>query len=546
MNQLKGATNLCGGFLAFLMTAHATAHPLAEKDLPFDQLSWVTTHNSYEKINQNLREIPHQLNDGVRGFMLDLYHDDKHSDRDAIRVCHKKICYGSFANQLGNEFLPFLNTHTNEIVTLFLETYVTRDQLHKFLNSFPQVADIAFDPDKFSAGRWPTGGQMAQKNNRLIIFTDRSEVAGTYTVNGRPIKVLFDQDWLVQNHWKTLGAVASNVLAAHDFSCPTRWSSLPLSTAKVNARTGKQWNRLFLMNQFHYATSTIPDSAKYDNNLTYLMRRAANCGTTPNFIGINNYRNGDTLPYTQALSQGGIYLWEKDNANTTGDTVCVIPRRAQTLSLPANGCENDEARSLSLTGINKGTRITLFDSASGNREDDHIIIDVIRDIGISEKVVVGSLERSRSTDAYRAVYIRNNGLAGKVSRIEVKTTPVDFSDAAVAFYEGNNATQNLDCVVPFHYAHHVRMKKNSFGCSNDEIRSAKILKAKAGTEFTLTGHPGGEFKEGRTNVTILRDITTPIVIPSFNRSYQDQNVKVENHSKGIDGLVSFGYFSGSR
>lgn len=546
MYRYKRLAGFIACFLASFTASHVAANPFAKADLPFDQLSWVTTHNAYEKINQNLKEIPQQLSDGVRGFMLDLYHNDKHAGPDDIRVCHKSICYGSFANQLRNEFLPFLQNNRSEIVTLFLETYITRDQLQKFLNSFPQVADVAFNPDNFPAGSWPTAGQMAQKNNRLLIFTDRSEVAGTYTVNGRQIKVLYDQDWLVQNHWATLGAVASSIHAAHNFSCPSRWEHLPLTTAKVYSGTGKQWNRLFLMNQFHYATSTTADSASYDNNLTYLMRRTANCGVTPNFIGINNYRNGDTLPYTQALSQGGIYLWEQDNANTAGDTVCVIPRRAQTLRLPANGCENDEARSLSLTGIAKGTRITLFDNASGDRQDDHLIIDVKRDIGMNEKVVIGSFEASRTTDAYKAVFVRNNGLAGKVSRVEVGTTPVDFSDASIALYEGNNATQNLDCVVPFHYGHTVKMKSNGFGCSNDEIRSAKIIKAKAGAEFTLTGHPGGSFNEGRTNVIVLRDITTPVVIPSFNRSYQDQNVKVMNHTKAIDGKISFGYIGGKK
>lgn len=537
---------LMSGLLTLLGTASASANPLEQKDVPFDRLSWVTTHNAYEKINQNLQEIPQQLRDGVRGFMLDLYHDAKFSDREAIRVCHKKICYGSFANQLGNEFLPFLNSNKNELVTLFLETYVTRDQMQKFLDHYPQVADVAFDPDNFPAAAWPTRSQMVTSNNRLIIFTDRSEVAGTYSVRGRTIKVLYDQDWLVQNRWDTLGLVASNILAAHDFSCPTRWSSLPLSTKTVAPRTGKQWNRLFLMNQFHHGTSTAPDSAKYDNNLTYLMRRTNNCGTTPNFIAINNYRNGDTLQYARALSQGGIYLWEKRNASTSGDTVCVIPREARTLRLPAAGCENDEAQSISFSGIDKGTRITLFDSPSGNREDDHLIIDVTRDIGIHEKVVVGSLEQNLTTDAYRARYVRNNGLEGKLSRVEVGATPVDFSDAAIALYKGNNASGSLDCVVPFHYAHNVKMKSNGFGCSNDNIRSAKILKARAGTSFTLTGHPDGRFSQGKTDVTVLRDINEPVVVRGFNRNYQDQNVRVENTKEGIDGKISFGYFWGGQ
>lgn len=547
MAHFKAPAAVVGSVVSLLAIATPSiANPLANRDLPFDQLSWVTTHNAYEKINQNLKELPQQLNDGVRGLMLDLYHDDKYSARDALRVCHKNTCYGSFSNQLGNEILPFLNTHKNEIVTLFLESYITRDQLQKFFNNFPQLANITFNPDNFPASAWPTREIMVQRNNRLILFTDDSKLAGTYTVNGRPIKVLFDQHWIVQNRFDTLGLSASSILGTHNFSCPTRWDSLPLSTRKVAAQTGKQWNRLFVMNQFHHGTSTVPDSAKYDNNLTYLMRRTANCGLAPNFIAINNYRNGDTLPYTQALSQGGIYLWEQNNASTAGDTVCVIPRSARTLRLPADGCENDEARSVSLSGIDKGTRITLYDDASGNREEDHIVIDVTRNIGTHEKVVIGTLEQNRTTDAYRAVYVRNNGLNGKVSRVEVSATPPDFSDAAIAMYEGNNASQNLDCVVPFHYAHNVQMKNNRFGCSNDEIRSAKILKAKAGSEFTLTGHPGGNFNEGRTNVIVKRNITTPVVIPSFNRSYENDDVKVINHTKAVDGWISFGYFYGGK
>lgn len=547
MYRNKKSASLVGCFLASLAASHVTADPFAEKDVPFDKLSWVTTHNSYEKINQNLKEIPQQLNDGVRGFMLDLYYKPQFSGANAIRVCHKELmCYGSFANQLKNEFLPFLQKNKNEVVTLFLETYITRAQLQTLFDSIPHVADVAFDPANFGPAAWPTRGQMVQKNNRLIIFTDNAGVAGTYTVNGRPVKVLHDRQWLVQNRWDTLGPVASNILAAHDFSCPTRWSDVPLATAEVSANTGKRWNRLFLMNQFHHVTSTISDSAAYDNNLTYLLRRADNCGRQPNFIGVNNYRNGDLDSYAKALSIGGIYFWEGNRADSKQDAVCVIPRGQRTLSLASAGCENDEARSLSLSGIYKGTRIRLFDSASGSRADDHVIIDVKRDIGITEKVVVPTFEQTVNNDTYQAVFVRNNGLDGKVSRIQVERTPDDFSDAAIAMHEGNNATQNLDCVVPFHYGHTMKMTSNSFRCSNDEIRSATILKAKAGTSFTLTGHPAGDFSQGVTTVTILRDIRTPVVVPSFNRSYQDQHVKVENQRGAIDGKVSFGYIWGSR
>ncbi|WP_260407337.1 hypothetical protein [Pseudomonas cichorii] len=545
MNTKHAFNALAGASLLSLTLTAAHAYNFADTSKPFDQYHWVTTHNSYEKINQNLAELPRQLNDGVRGFMLDLYTDNK-SGFNRIKVCHKTIaCYGPLGNQLKNEFIPFLKNNTSEVVTIFFETYVSRDDMQEVFNAIPELADFSFNPANFDNSGWPTLAAMAQKNNRLIMMTDKREVSGQYRVGSKTITVLFDKDWLTQNKWDTLGAAASNIFAAHNFSCPTRWTDVPLSTQKVASSTGKQWNRLFLMNQFHTVTSTIPDSAKYDNNLTYLMRRATNCGNEPNFIGINNYRNGDAFAYARTLSQGGIYLWEGSDADRKRDTVCAIPSGNRTLLLPTQGCENDEAQSLSLSGVTKGTRITVFDNGGGSREDDYAIIDVKRDIGKKEHVVVPGFEQNRNNADYQIIHVRNNGLNGSISRIEVSRTPGDFSDAAIAFYEGNNLEKNLDCTVPFNRVHNVKMKNNSFGCSNDEFRSARILKAKAGTSFSLVGHPYGDFSQGRTLVTIKRDIKWPVTIRSFNSSYENSDVKVEA-SKSIDGKISFGYFNGKQ
>lgn len=385
---------------------------------------------------------------------------------------------------------------------------------------------------------------MAALNNRLIMLTDKREVAGDYWAQGKKITVLFDQDWIVQNHWATLGNVASNIESAHNWSCPTRWGNLPLSTKTVAASTGKQWKRLFLMNQFHPATSTTLDSAAYDNNLTYLKRREDNCGGKPNYVGINNYKSGEIERYTNALNNGGIYLHEGPNATRAQDLVCVIPVRPGVVNMSANGCENDEARSMSLSGVAKGTRIQLYDNASGNTQDDHITVDIMRDIGIHERVVLPGFEADVSNSHYRAVYNRNNGLNGKVSRVVIGKTPTDFSDATVAFYEGNNASQNLDCVIPFNFQYTMKLSSR-YGCSNDEIKSAKIIKAKAGTSFTLTGSPEGGYSQGRVSVQIMRDITSPIVIPTFNSSYSNADVKVTNYKEPVSGKVSFAYINGA-
>lgn len=548
MKPIKILNAFLGLSLLSLTITSAQANTYADKSKPFDQYYWVTTHNSYEKINQNLAEMPRQLRDGVRGFMLDLYIDNKQRGANRIKVCHKKepACYGPWFNQLRNEFIPFLRNNPSEVVTLFLETYVEQDDLQQVFNALPELANYSFNPKNFTTQGWPTMRAMAQNNNRLILLTDKREVARDYTVNGRTVTVLFDQDWIIQNRWDTLGSAATNVERAHNWSCPTRWNSWPLTTQKVAGSTGKQWNRLFLMNQFHTATSTILDSGAYDNNLTYLMRRTANCGVKPHFISINNYQNGDTFNYTRTLTEGGIVLWEGNNADKKQDAVCAIPAGNKTLRFPTQGCENDEARSMSISGMKKGTRITVYDSANAHRDDDYAIIDIKRDIGIHEDVVIGSFERTVNNNDYQAVFVRNDGLDGKISRLEISATPTDFSDAAIAMHEGNNATQNLDCTVPFSSNHRFGMKHGNYGCSNDEIRSATIIKAKAGTSFILRGHPDGRDSQGRAEVIIKRDIRFPVVIGSFNGNFENADFKILKTGQGIDGLISHGVFNGAR
>lgn len=530
------------------VTVTAQATTLDSRDKPFNEYSWVTTHNSYEKINQNLKEIPAQLNDGVRGFMLDLYvntFDVRPEQR--IKVCHRELaCYGPLSAHLKKEFLPFLKNNPKEVVTLFFQADVERAHVQEVFDTLPELADVSFDPANFSADRWPTINQMAARNNRLIMMTDRRNIAGDYWVQGKKITMLFDQDWMVQNTWDALGNIASSIESTHGWSCPTRWGGVPLNSQRVAGSTGKSWKPLFLMNQFHPGTSTVFDSASYDNNLTYLKRREDNCAVTPNYVGVNNYKSGEAQRYTDALNNGGIFLHEGPNAARSQDIVCVIPVRSGVVNRKAHGCENDEARSMSLSGVSEGTRIQLFDSGGANTQDDHITIDVKRNIGIRERVVIPSFESDASNSNYQAVYNRNNGLDGKTSRIVISRTPTDFSDASVAFYESINASQNLDCVIPFSSSYNIKMKDNRFGCSNDEIQSARIIKAKAGTSFTLTGHPQGDFNEGRTNVQVLRDITLPVVIPSFNSSFSNADIKVTNYTKPVGGKISFGYINGAR
>jgi hypothetical protein len=536
VNHLSTISALLGGSLmSIALTAHANA-PFAAKDKSFDQYSWVTTHNSYEKINQNLAEIPRQLRDGVRGFMLDIYSYDTPRPAEVLRVCHKTIaCYGPWSNQLKNEFIPFLKSNPTEVVTIFLETYAERKHLQTVFETIPELADYSFNPKNFSGSNWPTLGEMAEKNNRLILFTNRANTSGDYIVNGKTITVLDEGHWVVSNKWDSLGAS----VFTHDWSCPPRNQDLPVTTEKVNPDTKKDsWNRLFLMNQFHSFISTVTDSAAKDNNLTYLARRVQTCGKTPNFIGINNYQNGDTTPYTKALSEGGIYFWEGNNADPKQDAVCVVPRGQTTLSLPARGCENDEARSLTLSGMAKGTRITVFDSRDGDRNDDYTVVHLKRNIDINERVVLPSFEIDRNTATYKVVNFRNNGLDGKVSRIVVDGPAPENLPPVMMMYEGNNVSQNRVCTVPLNARDSFNMKSHKYGCRNDEVRSMKIFKATKGSRMVFAGNPSGSHNQGVTEITILKDIDFPVPINSFDRSFTNEYVRVEHRGNSIDGKIS--------
>lgn len=540
INCIKATTALAS--LLALTSLHANAVPIESRDKPFNEYSWVTTHNSYEKINQNGKELPQQLKDGVRGFMLDIYFKPQYKLReDQVRVCHKEsFCYGTLLNQLKNEFVPFLRDNPHEIITFFLESKVSAIQLQAVFDAVPELAKYSFNPENFSGKEWPTLREMADKNNRLVILSADRNITRNYHIGGNKISVLYDHHWMVENHWETLGKSASNLEREHDWSCPTRNPSLPLNTKKVDPATQKEWSRLFLMNQFHSWTSTMPDSAAYDNNLTYLMRRVNNCGLTPNFFGINHYKSGETERYTNALNNGGIYFYEDTNANKAQDAVCVIPTALGKVNLKANGCENDEAKSLTLSGVKKGTRITLSDDADGSRDDDYMVIDVKRDIGIKEHVLVPSFESDYDNSAYRAIFVRKNGLNGKMSRIVIDRDTHYYPGNQIGFYQGGNATQDRICYLPSDSYNYISLtrKPRPFGCDNDQIRSAKIFKAKAGTVIWLGGDPNGNGDQGASTITVLKDINFPVIISSVSKNETTPYVDVKNINGNFDGKVS--------
>ncbi|VVM45591.1 hypothetical protein PS662_00530 [Pseudomonas fluorescens] len=303
-----------------------------------------------------------------------------------------------------------------------------------------------------------------------------------------------------------------------------------IDPAKAGNYTGNL-SRLFVMNQFHAWMKSIGDAGNIDNNLTYLERRvddhckaaAAGVRIIPNEIAIDYTNIGDAQPYADALTHGGTYFYEKKNADTTGDTTCVLPAgQDYKLTLPSNGCENDEIQSLRLRGLSKGTRMLLQDSKTSN-EDDYLKILVKEDIDLVNGIVIPSVEQSISNKFIEARYVRNDGMGGGVSRITIEKNPTQFDDAAVSLMEGDNGSQNITCTIPLTAALTRDMKGE---CDNDETKSAIISVAKAGTVMTLYGNWGSNnCDQGCVEVVAKRNLYHK-VINNYETSFEDDDVKV--------------------
>jgi hypothetical protein len=150
-------------------------------DRAYDAVSYPTTHNAMSNQaegwagpNQEYG-ITRQLNDGVRGLMLDTHYNtgsltSPTAPTDVALLCHAYCKYGweRLSDGLG-KIKTFLDSHPNEVVTIIFETYVT-----------PADTKAAFDLSGASSlvathtpgTAWPTLKQMIASNQRLVVMTD--------------------------------------------------------------------------------------------------------------------------------------------------------------------------------------------------------------------------------------------------------------------------------------------------------------------------------------------------------------------------------------
>jgi hypothetical protein len=264
----------CGGGEPAIPATCNGAEELCERR--FDQVVYATTHNAmateedgFNPANQ-YRSLAHQLDDGIRGLMLDTHEND---DGEPA-LCHGSCLFGEMALADGLATIDrFLDRNRGEVVTIIFEAYVDAATTAEV---FDQVGltERVYSHD---GGPWPTLREMIDADTRLVVLTDDDAGSPAW------YRYVWDVAW--ETHF------AAREIS--DFSC--------------DDNRGDVTSDLFIFNHFLTRTRPVPEDADEVNANPLLLDRARECqqasGKLPNFVTVDFYSVGDLLAAVDALNQ---------------------------------------------------------------------------------------------------------------------------------------------------------------------------------------------------------------------------------------------------
>ncbi|MFJ5548755.1 PI-PLC domain-containing protein [Streptomyces sp. NPDC093225] len=280
-------------------------------DRRLDEATFLTTHNSFtnyedsrwSSVNQS-ESVRNQLESGVRGLSLDTHWYDRSTWLCVISFgsdCYPSdvyLCHGDCKTFAGATYaLPrqsftgtmqtvvdFLNAHPQEFVTVFLEDYVSAEQLQSSLGRVRGLSELLFRPDQWGVRQngWPKVADLATAGKRLLLFSDRGD--------REHLGVMYDRSWTVANYW-SLGDMGN------DTACVTRWSDVPLDRQEPGFR------RLFMMSHHRNVptvlTAALDNGAKLRDRIANQCRTASG-GREPNYVSVDFHRLSDSSGHTPA------------------------------------------------------------------------------------------------------------------------------------------------------------------------------------------------------------------------------------------------------
>ncbi len=264
-------------------------------DRRYDQVTYLATHNAMANSEDQFLgpaqdpTIVHQLDLGVRALLLDVHHWTPAaqvetylntlppSTRDALApltqgavsqrpgtwLCHDVCQLGSldFTAELG-QIRDWLARNPTEVVTLVIqEDDVAASEIAGAVAA-AGLADTVLTPPADPHGRWPTLRSMISSGRRLVVFTERQDLPGTFL----------------------RGFYRYATDTPFDAGSPADLRSCPRNRGTAGAD-------LLLMN--HWLTAAAPSrrAALSSNAADTIVERAARCrteqGRTPTFVAVD-------------------------------------------------------------------------------------------------------------------------------------------------------------------------------------------------------------------------------------------------------------------
>ena len=244
----------------------------------YNEVAYLTTHNAFNSGQDGLLfanqtyNIASQLNDGVRGLMIDVY--DHFGTPTAY---HSIFALGTIPlSDIFNDIKTFLDNNPNEIVTIILECYVTADEIESEINQ-SGLSNYLYKHNSV----WPILQNMIDNDNRLVIFTDVDDASGS-------------QNWY-HYLWDHAVETHYSVNTINDFTC--------------DFNRGNPLKDLFILN--HFVTHASLGYGLYNesndvNANPFFITRVLDCqnqtNKLPNFVTVDYYELGDGLAVVDQLN----------------------------------------------------------------------------------------------------------------------------------------------------------------------------------------------------------------------------------------------------
>ena len=301
-------------------------------DRPLTDVVLPATHNAMSVplpgwfASEQDRPIPNQLDDGVRGLLIDTHYADRladgrlrtvidteearsHADRDgvspdavdaALRIrerlgfsgegtrgmylCHT-FCElgGTRLDEVLDQLHDFLVANPGEVVVVINQDYVTPED---FVGA---VADAGLDDVVYrgpTTGEWPTLGEMIETDQRLVFLAENHAGAAP---------------------WYHLAYEAITEETPYTFKRPALLTDRSQLAASCKPNRGPDNAPLFLIN--HWISTDpipLPSHAQKVNAYKPLLRRARECQKIrdhlPNLLAVNFYRRGDVFGVVDTLN----------------------------------------------------------------------------------------------------------------------------------------------------------------------------------------------------------------------------------------------------